>query len=198
MVGATISFFSGWWYIHYAAYNEDLFDGATESGAIAKFELVAISTANLLALGIDRLIAITVPLRYSYTVTKPRVRIVIASTWFYFVGLAIILTFFPLKGIIKQDFIFKLPWCGNLCRACYYLQHRNSCPTQTIERNENTLAEVVTRYAITVQREKKVTNGSIIITVVFIACFVPFFICQLMEYFCVYLFDQISRSFNGV
>ena len=183
MVGATISFFSGWWYIHYAAYNEDLFDGATESGAIAKFELVAISTANLLALGIDRLIAITVPLRYSYTVTKPRVRIVIASTWFYFVGLAIILTFFPLKGIIKQDFIFNchgvVTFAGLVitCSIVIRALHKQSNAMKHLSGSCNTLR-------ITVQREKKVTNGSIIITVVFIACFVPFFICQLMEYFC--------------
>ena len=183
MVGATISFFSGWWYIHYAAYNEDLFDSATEIGAITTFELVAISTANLLALGIDRLIAIKVPLRYSYTVTKPRTRSVIAFTWFYFVGLAIILTLFPPRGTIKQDFVFNchgmITFVGLVvtCSIVISALHKQTNAMKHLSGNCNTLRSII-------EREKKVTKVTIILTVVFIACFVPFFIYQLLEYFC--------------
>ena len=183
MVGATISFYSGWWYIHYAAYKEDLFDAVKEGAVIGKFELVAISTTNLLCLGIDRLIAIKVPLRYSYTVTKARVRIVIAFTWLYFAGLAIILTFFPLKGTIKQDFVFNchgvVTFAGLVitCSIVIRALHKQSNAMKHLSGSCNTLRNIV-------EREKKVTKGSIIITVVFIACFVPFFIYQLLEYFC--------------
>ena len=50
LVGTTICLFTGWWYSHYAAYKEDLFDSAKRKAPFPHFELVAVSTANLLAL----------------------------------------------------------------------------------------------------------------------------------------------------
>ena len=100
-----------------------------------------------------------------------------------FGGLAIILSFFPLKGIIKNDFIFNcygLVTFVGLVINCGIVIHgpRKQSSTMKIASGcSNTLYNIV-------QREKKVTKTNIIITVVFIACFVPFFIYQLMEYFC--------------
>ena len=186
LVGAIISFFSGWWYIHYAAYKEDLFNAAKERREVLQFELVAISTTNLLALGIDRLIAIKVPLRYSYTVTKQRIRIVIVFTWLYFTGLSIILwLFLPKgKGEVKQAFIFNchgvVTFVGLVitCSIVIRALHKQCNAMKHLSGNCNTLRNIV-------EREKKVTKVSITITVVFIACFVPFFVCQLVQFFCV-------------
>ena len=184
LVGATLCFFSGWWYIHYAAYKEDLFNATQQYAGLGQFELVAISTTNLLALGIDRLIAVKFPLRYSYTVTKRRVRIVIAFTWLYFLGLAVVLSIFPPNGTINQDFIFN---CHGLvafvglvinCGIVVPSLRKQSDAMKHLCGSSNTLRNIV-------EREKKVTRGTVIITVVFIACFVPFFVYQILEYFCV-------------
>ena len=105
LVGTIVCFFNGWWYINYATYKEDLFNAVQNNIGVGHFELVAISTANLLALGIDRLIAIKVSLRYSYTVTKRRARTVIVFTWLYFASLAIVMAIFRPKGTVMQDFI---------------------------------------------------------------------------------------------
>ena len=37
LVGTTIWFFTGWWYIHYAAYKEDLFDSAKRKAPFPHF-----------------------------------------------------------------------------------------------------------------------------------------------------------------
>ena len=94
LVGTIVCFLNGWWYIHYAAYKEDLFNTVQLNIGVGHFEMYIISTTNLLALGIDRLIAIKVPLRYSYTVTKQRVRIVIVFTWLYFTCLSVVMSIF--------------------------------------------------------------------------------------------------------
>ena len=183
MIGATICFFSGWWYFHFAVYREDLFNLAQTNVGLGQFELVDISTTSLLALGIDRLIAIKVPLRYSYTVTKQRVRIVVVFTWLYFVGLAAIFWNFSLKGTIKQDFIFN---CHNVV-AFLGLVINCGIVIHALRKQSNAmkhLGECSTALRNIVEREKKVTKETIMITLVFIACFVPFFISQLLEYFC--------------
>ena len=111
LVGTIVCFLNGWWYIHYAAYKEDLFNAVQLNIGVGHFEMYIISTTNLLALGIDRLIAIKVALRYSYTVTKQRVRIVIVFTWLYFTCLSVVMSIFWPTGTVKQDFI---SWCHGL------------------------------------------------------------------------------------
>ena len=184
LVGATICFLHGWWCIHYAVYKENLFNNSQQYTGVGRFQLVAISTVNLLALGIDRLIAIKVPLRSSYTVNKRRVRILIVIIWLYFCGLTIILGIFLPKETIRQDFIFN---CHGLvafvglvinCGIVIHALCKQSSAMKHLCEGSNTLRN-------TVEREKKVTRGTIIITVVFIVSFVPFFISQLLEYFCV-------------
>ena len=194
LVGTVICFFSGMWYIHYAAYKEDLcmFYNAKTKAAFPHFELVTISTTNQLVLGIDRLIAIKVPLRYSYSITKRRMRIVIVFIWVYFCGLATILIFFPLKGTVKKDFIFNccfmVAFVG-LVINCGIVIHALRKQSIAMKR----LCGCFNAIRNTVEREKKVIKGSIIITVVFIAYFVPFFICQLLQYLCVICWIKYSE-----
>ena len=186
LVGVVICFFAGWWCTHFAAYKEVLFNAAEQNIGVSHFQLVAISTANLLALGIDRLIAIKVPLRYSYTVTTRRVRIVIVFTWLYFTGLSIVLSIFLPKGTVKEDFIFNchvaMAFVGLVltCGIAIHVLHKQSNAMKELIGSSKTLRNII-------ERETKVTRGTIIITVVFIVFLVPFFIffCQLLEYFCV-------------
>ena len=182
-IGASICFFRGCWNIHYAVHQEDLFNMSQQNIGAGKFELVAISTTNLLALCIDRLIAIKVPLRYSYTVTKRRVTIVITFTWLYFIGLSTVLTFYLPEGTIRRDFIFN---CHGLvafvglvinCGIVIHPLRKQSNAMKHLCGSSNTLRNIV-------EREKKVTGGTVIITAVFIACFLPFFIYQLLDIFC--------------
>ena len=60
--------------------------------------------------------------------------------------------------------------------------------------SSNTLRNIV-------EGEMKVTKGTIIITIIFVACFVPFFVFQLLEIFCViYLikFPEVLTVFKAV
>ena len=60
--------------------------------------------------------------------------------------------------------------------------------------SSNTLRNIV-------EGEKKVTKGTIIITIVFVACFVPFFVFQLLEIFCVICwikFPEVLTAFKAV
>ena len=98
LVGTIVCFLNGWWYIHYAAYKEDLFNAVQLNIGVGHFEMYIISTTNLLALGIDRLIA----LHYSYTVTKQRVRIVIVFTWLYFTCLSVVMSIFDQQELSSK------------------------------------------------------------------------------------------------
>ena len=200
LVGIIVCFFNGWWYIHYAAYNEDLFGAVQNNIGVGQFELVAISTANLLALGIDRLIAIKVPLRYSYIVTKQRVRIVIVFTWLYFTSLSVVMSIFGPRGTVKQDFIFNchgaVVFVGLVftCSVVIHALHKQSNAMKELTGSSNTLRNIV-------EREKKVTKGTIIITMVYIVCFVPFFVFQLLEIFCIMCwikFPEVLTVFKAV
>ena len=98
LVGTIVCFLNGWWYIHYAAYKEYLFNAVQLNIGVGHFEMYIISTTNLLALGIDRLIA----LHYSYTVTKQRVRIVIVFTWLYFTCLSVVMSIFDQQELSSK------------------------------------------------------------------------------------------------
>ena len=109
LVGAAICFFTGWWHIVVAIYKKDLFGAGRNKSGVGEFHLVAICTANLLSLSINRLIAIKTPLQYSYKVTKRKVRIVIVCTWGYFTGLSSLRHLLPLidEDPADAEFIFN-------------------------------------------------------------------------------------------
>ena len=187
LVGVVICFFSGWWNIGVAAYKEDLFNAA-ESSSSSRFDLVAISTTNLLALGVDRLIAIKSPMQYAYKVTLRNVRVVIVCIWVYFSVLASSLPIF-LKSF--SDFVFN---CHStiaflalviICEFVIHFLRKQTTAMKKCSGSSRVLRNVV-------ERERKVTRGVIVLTLVFIACFVPFFIYQLLEFFCSICWENVA------
>ena len=177
LVGAVICFLTGSWHIA-ALYKNDLFGARKNEYVLEDFFLVAISTTNLLALSIDRLIAIKTPLQYSYRVTKRKVRIVIVCTWGYFTALSSLRhLFLP----AKTEFLFNCH-CAvaflALVVICFLVIRclHNQTTAMKKQCDSITLRNVI-------ERERKVAGAIIVLTLVFIACFVPFFINHLLVYY---------------
>ena len=193
VVGAAICFFTGWWHIVVAIYKEDLFGAGRNKSGVGEFHLVAISTANLLALCIDRLIAIKTPLQYSYKVTKRKVRIVIVRTWGYFTGLSSLRHLLPLidEDPADADFIFNchcaVAFLALVVICLLVIRFLRKQTTAMKKQSDNYLS---LRNAV--ERERKVARGFIVLTLVFIACFVPFFIYHLLEYIFTFCWNKAT------
>ena len=165
LVGVKISLMCAWWFFGVALYKMDVFDVIKGRTGVKDMDLVAVSTFNMFALGVDRLIAIQTPMRYSYRVTKRKVRITIVCIWGYFTVLSILLLFFD-PCHLKREFIlnchgtvafFALAF---VCILSIYFLHKQS--NATTKRFESS----VFRKTM-VEREKKATKTFILLILIF-------------------------------
>ena len=137
--------------------------------------LIAASFLNVTVIAGDRLLAVSLHLRYQEVVTTRRVTTVLVSVWIISCVLAVQFIFFP-KEIEKVAAVICLT--GYVLTTMAYVRiykvvkyHQNQIHSQ------NQLQNAQTREA---HRQRKSAYNSLFVSVVFLACYFPFFPCTIL------------------
>ena len=137
--------------------------------------LIAASFLNVTVIAGDRLLAVSLHLRYQEVVTTRRVTTVLVSVWIISCVLAVQFIFFP-KEIEKVAAVICLT--GYVLTTMAYVRiykvvkyHQNQIHSQ------NQLQNAQTREA---HRQRKSAYNSLFVSVVFLACYFPSFPCTIL------------------
>ena len=136
--------------------------------------LAVASFLNVIVIAFDRLLAVSLHLRYQELVTPIRVTIVLVSLWLTSCVSAFLYIFLP-KGIVMAAVISVI---GYVLTTLAYVRiykvvryHQNQIYSQ------NQLQNAQTREA---HRQRKSAYNSLFLSVVFLACYFPFFPCTIL------------------
>ena len=136
--------------------------------------LAVASFLNVTVIAFDRLLAVSLHLRYQELVTPVRVTIVLVSLWLTSCVSAFLYIFLP-KGIVMAAVISVI---GYVLTTLAYVRiykvvryHQNQIYSQ------NQLQNAQTREA---HRQRKSAYNSLFLSVVFLACYFPFFPCTIL------------------
>ena len=167
-VGTFISFMSARWFLGVALYKKDQSDAVDRRTGVRSMDLIAISTINTLALGVDRMIAVQAPMKYAYRVTKLKVRITILCLWGYFAVLSP-LFYFLLQRFgpkrVKQEFIFNCHGTVAFLALVFvsifiiYFYHKQSRATKSRFESSVLIRNVI-------QRDQKVTRAVVLLILI--------------------------------
>ena len=137
--------------------------------------LVAASFLNVIFIAFDRLFAVSLHLRYQELFTARRVTTVLVSVWIISCVLAIQFIFFPNEIEMVAAVIGLI---GYVLTTMAYVRiyevvkyHQNQIYSQ------NQLQNAPTREAL---RQRKSAYNSFFVSVVFLACYFPFFPCTIL------------------
>ena len=140
------------------------------------YSLIAASFLNVTVIAGDRLLAVSLHLRYQELVTARRVTTVLVSVWIISCVLAIQFIFFP-KEIQMVAAVICL--IGYVLTTMAYVRiykvvryHQNQIYSQ------NQLQNAQTSEAL---RQRKSAYNSLFVSVVFLACYFPFFPCTILH-----------------
>ena len=133
--------------------------------------LLATSFLNVIFIAFDRLLAVSLHLRYQELVTPRRITIVLVSVWIISCVFAFLFIFFP-KEIEMVAVVITVT--GYILTTVVYVRiykvvkyHHNQIYSQ------NQLQNAQTREA---HRQRKSAYNSLFVAVVFLACYFPFFL----------------------
>ena len=139
------------------------------------YSLVAASFLNVTVIASDRLLAVSLHLRYQELVTARRLTTVLVSVWIISCVFPILYILFP-KEIEMVTAIISL--IGYALTTVAYVRiykvvkyHQNQIYSQ------NQLQNAQTREA---HRQRKSAYNSLFVSVVFLACYFPFFPCTIL------------------
>ena len=137
--------------------------------------LVAASFLNIIVIAFDRLLAVSLHLRYQELVTPIRVTMVLVSLWLTSCVSAF-LVIFLLKGIAMAAAVISV--IGYVLTTLAYVRiykvvryHQNQIYSQ------NQLQNAQTREAL---RQRKSAYNSLFVAVAFLACYFPYFPCTML------------------
>ena len=129
--------------------------------------VIAVSFLNVTAIAVDRLLAVSLHLRYAELVTSKRVTIVLVAIW-------LTSCVFPLVSVMKINGSVIgaiLGWIGFLLTTFAYVRvymvaryHQNQIQAQFQQRNAQ---------AMVLLRERKSALNVVCIYIVFVACYLP-------------------------
>ena len=137
--------------------------------------LVAASFLNVIFIAFDRLFAVSLHLRYQELVTARRVTTVLVSVWIISCVLAIQFIFFPKEiemvaaVICLIGYVLTTMAYARIYKVVKY--HQNQIYSQ------NQIQNAQTREAL---RQRKSAYNSLFVSVVFLACYFPFFPCTIL------------------
>ena len=138
--------------------------------------LGAASFLNVIVIAFDRLLAVSLHLRYQELVTPIRVTIVLVSLWLTSCIAAFLYIFLP-KGIEMAAGVFSV--LGYVLTTMVYVRiykvvkyHQNQIYSQ------NRLQNAQTRDAL---RQRKSAYSSLFVCVLFLACYFPYFPCTILN-----------------
>ena len=136
--------------------------------------LAVASFLNVIVIAFDRLLAVSLHLRYQELVTPIRVTIVLVSLWLTSCVSAFLYIFLP-KGIAVAAAISVI---GYVLTTLAYVRiykvvryHQNQIYSQ------NQLQNAQTREAL---RQRKSAYSSLFVSVLFLACYFPYFPCSIL------------------
>ena len=140
------------------------------------FFFASTSLLNLTAIAIDRLLAVSLHLRYAEMVTSKRVIIALVAIWLTgCISASVVIAFYNPTYIGVTDVILSI---GFLLTTVAYFRvykvaryHRNQIQNQFEQQN---------MQAINLLREKKSAWNSIYFYVLFLACYLPFFCSEIL------------------
>ena len=140
-----------------------------------QYLLAIASFLNVIVIAFDRLLAVSLHLRYQELVTPIRVTIVLVSLWLTSCVAASLYTFLP-KGIAMALAVIIVIGCVLTTLAYVRIYkvvkyHRNQIYSQ------NQLQNAQTREA---HRQRKSAYNSLFVSVVFLACYFPFLPCTML------------------
>ena len=137
--------------------------------------LVAASFLNVFFIAFDRLFAVSLHLRYQELVTPRRVTIVLVSVWIISCVLAFLFISFPKESemvavvISVTGYILTTVEYVRIYKVVKYHQNRIY--------SQNQLQNAQTREA---HKQRKSAYNSLFVSVVFLACYFPFFPCTIL------------------
>ena len=139
------------------------------------FLLACASFLNVTAIAVDRLLAITLHLRYQELVTSKRVIIAIISVWLTSGGAA---SLFVSLNIHNVTVVVIVEFVGILLTTVAYIRiyrvvryHQNQIHSQLQQQNAQ---------AMELLREKKAAFNAVPFYVIFVACYLPFFCSEIL------------------
>ena len=152
--------------------------------------LVNVSLAHMLLLTIDRFFALVTPLQYRIKVTRKRVGIATVTCWVYFLlfgsALGLWQKYLTIIGTIYNLHIFcTLIFILVLYFLILYCFHKYSKTAQAQDQSE-------TNRQLMHQRERNIFKAIAIVICAFLICFIPWFVVQIIIYFCLPFYCNLS------
>ena len=175
LVGIFVAPLTAVWYIYIAINNTELF--SVNIVAFTSLSAVGVSLYTLIALSVDRKIAITAPLQYKHRVTKRKLRIVNICIWICCIsfGLPTMLTesydtFFTIFITISSAHTAVASVALAVLNIAVILSVRTQA--SQIKRTVDSENQLVLQNAF--NREKAVTRITLTVVVAFEICLLPY------------------------
>ena len=184
LVGCPLTAYWGW----AVFYHQDLPFGLFASS----FLFVNVSIGHMLLLTTDRFFALVTPLQYRVKVTNKRVGIATVSCWVYFLLFGCVFSlwqkrFVILAAIYNIQVFFIIVCILGLYIVILYRFHKYVKTTTEALEDQSALH----RQQI-LQRERTLCKAIAIIICVFLICFMPWFIVQILLYICIPCAQNLS------
>ena len=138
------------------------------------YSLIAASFLNVTVIAGDRLLAVSLHLRYQELVTARRLTTVLVSVWIISCVFPILYILFP-KEIEMVTAIISL--IGYALTTVAYVRIYKVVKYHQNQYSQNQLQNAQTREA---HRQRKSAYNSLFVSVVFLACYFPFFPCTIL------------------
>ena len=139
------------------------------------FGLIVASFLNVIIITLDRLLAVRLHLRYQDLVTLKRLIIVLVALWITSAIVASIVIFFPK---VTRLTCAVIDFLGIILTTVVYIYiykvvrfHRNQIRCQF---------QVQNRQGLEITRQNKSAYNALIVYIVFVACYLPFFIAVIL------------------
>lgn len=158
-------------------------------GYFSLFLLACASFLNVTAIAVDRLLAISLHLRYQELVTTKRVIIALVSLWLTSgVAASIFISLPDNNDMVSNVLLF----CGLLVTTVAYI-----CIYRAVRYHQNQIqsqCQLENGHAMEILREKKSTVNALalFVYVVFLVCYLPYLCCSIMV-----MVDRFRVSFSA-
>lgn len=142
--------------------------------------IASVSILHLLALSVDRFLAIVTPLRYASTVTKNRTYLAVACIWGYSFVVGCISV--VLEKIISSGTLFAVHVVIP-CACMSYLNTRIIVKMRRTSRELNSIA-INDQAKVYEKRERKVAKLVFVVLGVYVMCYLPWFVTLILALTC--------------
>ena len=186
LVGILVGPLLAYWTIYTYITNSEPFSSTITSFTSAVS--IGVSYYSLVALSVDRRIAITTPLQYAYRVTKRRIRNVNVLIWCYFITTETLAIVFDSLSSIFDIILGAHSVIASIILVVLNVTAVRSMSNQALNIKRTVGTENVVAIQNAFNREKAVARTIVIMVVVFQICFLPF----LINLFVIYGMEKVT------